>query len=254
MGKQRPWLAGVMAAVGVAALYYGHVRPWIYTWGARDDELTARMPGDDLVAADSMRATRAITIDAPPHDVWPWLAQIGEDRGGFYSYSLLEQAAGARIRNADDIHPEWQELRVGQTIWLARRYGRRARQIVAAVRPESHLVLMSPEDFDGLQRGRKASGAWTFQLRREGGGTRLLVRSSGGAVGRVWFDVVHFVMEQKMLRGVRARAERLARVEADIARSGRAPTVRSLGAGFRPGPLRTGQVGIGRPHPVQHNA
>lgn len=236
MGKQRSRLASVIAAVGFAALYHWQVRQWIYTWGARDDEVAARMPGDDLVVADIVRTTRAITIDAPPVDVWPWLAQIGEDRGGFYSYSLLEQAAGARIHNADYIHPEWQELRAGQTIWLSRRYGDRARQVVADVRPMSHLVLMSPADFEGLQKGQKALGAWIFQLRQEGGGTRLIVRSSGGAVGRIWFDIVHFVMEQKMMRGIRARAER------------------SSGSGLRPGPLRTGQVGADGPHPIQHNA
>ena len=85
----------------------------------------AVLPGDELVQPGVPRTTRAVTIDAPVDAVWPWLAQIGEDRGGFYSYSLLERAVGARIHNADAIHPEWQELRVGDTIWLARRYGER---------------------------------------------------------------------------------------------------------------------------------
>ena len=75
-----------------------------------------------------------MTVDAPVTTVWPWLAQIGEDRGGFYSYSLLERAVGAHIHNADVVHPEWQDLQVGDTVWLARRYGERARQVVAAVK------------------------------------------------------------------------------------------------------------------------
>lgn len=101
--------------------------------------------------------------------MWPWLAQIGKDRGGFYSYSLLERAVGAHIHNANTIHPEWQDLRVGDTVWLARRYGEGARQVVAAVEPLSHLVMMSPDDFRRVQRGEKASGSWGFHLRQEGG-------------------------------------------------------------------------------------
>jgi hypothetical protein len=136
-------------------------------WGADDEEITAVLPGDELVAADLLRTTRALTIDAPVEMVWPWLAQIGEDRGGFYSYSWLERAAGAHIHNANTVHSEWQNIRVGDTVWLARRYGERARQVVAAVKPKSHLVLMSPDDFRRVQRGEKACGAWTFCLLRQ---------------------------------------------------------------------------------------
>ena len=135
------------------------------------------LPGDDLVAAHTPRTTRALTIEAPISAVWPWLAQIGEDRGGFYSYSVLERAVGAHIENANTIHPEWQDVHVGDTVWLARRYGDAARQVVAAVAPGSHLVLMSPADFDRVQHGEIASGAWGFYLRRRAGWTRLI----GGA-------------------------------------------------------------------------
>jgi hypothetical protein len=207
MGRQRTWLAGLMAAVGAVALYRATVRPWMYTWGAHADEVEAALPGDELVSSHTPRTTRAVTIDASVDAVWPWLVQIGEGRGGFYSYSLLERAVGARIHNADTVHPEWQELRVGDTIWLARRYGNGARQVVAAVKPNAHLVLMSADDFSRVQRGEKASGAWSFHLRPESGWTRLIVRGSGGAVGHAAFDIPHFVMEQKMMRGIRDRAE-----------------------------------------------
>lgn len=200
-----------MAAVGDVALYRGRVRPWMYTWGARADEVEAALPGDELVQPGASRTTRGVTIDAPVDAVWPWLVQIGENRGGFYSYSLLERAVGAEIHNATTIHPEWQELRVGDTIWLARRYGDVARQVVAAVKPNAHLVLMSPDDFNRVQRGEKSSGAWGFHLRREAGCTRLIVRGSGGAVGHAAFDIPHFVMEQKMMRGIRDRAEQTRR-------------------------------------------
>lgn len=197
-----------MAAVGVIAMYRRELRPRMYAWGADDGEITAMLPGDEFVAAGTARTTRALTIDAPVRFVWPWLVQIGENRGGFYSYSLLERMAGADIHNANTIHPQWQDLRVGDTVWLARRYADTARQVVAAVESESHLVLVSPADFERLNRGEKASGAWAFCLRRQNAWTRLLVRGSGGAIGHPAFDVVHFVMEQKMMRGLRDRAER----------------------------------------------
>ncbi len=211
MGKQRTYLAGLMAGAGAIALYLGTVRQWMYTWGADDGEISAVLPGDEFVAAGTPTTTRALTIDAPVGLVWPWLAQIGEDRGGFYSYSWLERAAGADIHNANVIHPEWQDIRVGDTVWLARSYGEVARQVVAAVEPESHLVLMSPDDFKRVQRGEKASGAWSFHVRAQSGWTRLVIRGTGGAVGNAAFDIPHFVMEQKMMRGLRDRAEQTRR-------------------------------------------
>ena len=206
MGKQRPLLAAAMAAAGVAGLYRWVVRPRLYTWGATPEEVAAVLPGDELVRAGVSRTTRALTVDAPAAAVWPWLAQIGEDRAGFYSYDVFERAVGARIHNADVIHPEWQDLRVGDTVWMARRYGPRASQTVAAIEPGSHLVLMSAADVDRMQRGEKASGSWAFYLRPQGDRTRLLARGTGGSAGNTGYDLAHFVMERGMLRGIRERA------------------------------------------------
>lgn len=135
MGKQHPRLAAVTAAIGIAVLYRAHVRPWMYHWGARQDEIDAPLPGDELVGSGVPRTTRAVTIDAPRPDIWPWLAQIGEDHAGFYSYSLLERAVGADMHNAKFVHPEWQHLHVGDTVWLARRYGPDARRSSPRWRP-----------------------------------------------------------------------------------------------------------------------
>lgn len=209
MTKQRPWLAVGLALAGLDVAYRSHVKPWMYTWGATADEVAATLPGDDLVEPDLVRTTRAVTIDAPVEAVWPWLAQIGEDRGGFYSYSLLERAAGADIHNASTIHPEWQELYVGDVVTLAGRFGDYGRQVVAAVEPKSHLVLVSKPDYERVRSGEKATGSWAFYLRAEGAGTRLVARGTGGAVGRATFDVPHFIMESKMLWGIRSRAEHL---------------------------------------------
>jgi len=100
------------------------------------------LPGDGLVAASAMRSTRGLTIDASPEAVWQWLVQIAEDRGGFYSYGWLQRLVGARVHNTPTVRPEWQQLHVGSIIWLARRYGRSAQLVVAAVESGSHLVMV----------------------------------------------------------------------------------------------------------------
>ena len=201
------WLAAAMASVGVVVGYRARIRPWMYYWGATREEIVEDLPADELVATDRPRTTRAVTIDVGPETVWPWLAQIGENRGGFYSYSVLERGVGADIHNANTIHPEWQDLQVGDTVWLARRGGDRGRQVVAAMVPKSHLVLMSPDDYERVQHGEKASGSWSFHLRPEGKHTRLLARGNGGYGGNVLYDIVHFVMERGMLLGIRRRVQ-----------------------------------------------
>jgi hypothetical protein len=102
--------------------------------------------------------------------------------------------------------------------WLARRGGERGCQMVAAVEPKSHLVLVSKSDFERVSRGELATGSWAFHLRPANEGTRLLIRGSGGAVGHATFDVPHFIMERKMMLGIRRRAERL------FQNDGRTPT------------------------------
>ncbi|BBZ75634.1 hypothetical protein MANY_09710 [Mycolicibacterium anyangense] len=215
MGRQRPLLAAAMALAGGAGSYRWLVRPWMYSWGATAQETDAVLPGDELVEQGAPRTTRAITIKAPVQAVWPWLVQIGEDRGGFYSYDRLERLTGSRIRNTDVVHPEWQDLRVGDTVWLARRYGSKASQVVAAIEPNSHLVLMSPADAQRVLRGEKAFGSWAFYLHPQAGRTRLIARGTGGSAGITGYDIAHFVMERGMLRGIRARAERRAHPRAD---------------------------------------
>jgi hypothetical protein len=200
--------AAVAAATATAVVYRTRVRPWMYHWGATPDEVDAALPGDDLVDGTGPRTTRAVTVDAPPERVWPWLAQIGEDCAGFYSYAWLERLAGCDMHNADTVRAEWQHHDAGETVWLARRYGELGRQVIARIEPARMFAMVSPVDHDALNAGRRATGAWTFVLEPDGDGrTRLIARGSGGAVGHCAFDVAHFVMEQKMLRGIRERVE-----------------------------------------------
>ena len=105
-------LAGLGVALTAGYLLAG--RPWLRRWGATDHELTRVLPGDSLAPNPAIQSTWSVTINAPAAAVWPWIAQLGQDRGGFYSYAWLENLAGCHLRNADRIHPEWQHRTVGE--------------------------------------------------------------------------------------------------------------------------------------------
>src|SRR5512132_2606280 len=197
------------AVIGGAAAYLLVVRPWQLRWGATDEERDATLPGDDLIPTPDLTATRAITVHAPADQVWPWIAQLGQGRGGFYSYDVLENLVGCDIHSADRIVPQWQEVKVGDQVKLHPEVGLG----VAVVEPGRALVL----------RGGVPMGAvpppydftWAFVLReRPEGTTRLLVRERYAYTKR-WAGflvepvaAVAFVMSQRMLRGIRDRAER----------------------------------------------
>lgn len=194
-----------MAGIGLATLgIYGlFVRPWHLAWGATRDECFAAMPGDELLPVATTVSTRAIDIDAPPEDVWPWLAQMGQGRGGLYSYDFLENLFGLDIHSVDHIVPELQSLQPGDYVPLSQeRLGLIARHVA----PPHELVF---EFIDG---------GWVWSLvvvARGPGRSRLLVRnrwhsSWRGAAWRISFWVMEpaaFIMERKMLFGIRQRAE-----------------------------------------------
>jgi hypothetical protein len=95
------------------------VRPWHLRWGATDEDVRKSLPGDELVPHPTLESTRALTIQAPVKEVWRWLVQLGQDRGGFYSYDRLENLAGADIHNVERIVPQMQHLKVGDFVPMA---------------------------------------------------------------------------------------------------------------------------------------
>lgn len=201
---------GVTAIGGAMAAYVLLVRGRQLRWGATDDEADRPLPGDELIPHSDLSATRAITVRASADQVWPWIAQLGQGRGGFYSCDLLENLAGCDIHSADRIIPEWQTIRVGAEVKLAPQVGLE----VAALEPARALVLRG-----GVTMGSTPPPydfSWAFVLREQPDGTtRLLVRERYGYT-RWWapllvepVQVVSFVMSQKMLRGIRDRAERI---------------------------------------------
>jgi hypothetical protein len=200
-----------MAIGGAGAAYVLIARPRQLRWGATDAEFNESLPGDDLIATADLSATRAITIRASAGLVWPWIAQLGQGRGGFYSYDWLENLARCDIHSADRIVPEWQDVAVGDEVRLAPEVS----LAVSSVEPKRSLVLRG-----GIPIGNSAPPydfTWAFALRDEPNETtRLLVRERY-AYTRRWArlvvepaEAVSFVMSKKMLRGIRDRAERTA--------------------------------------------
>jgi hypothetical protein len=210
---------GLAGSLVILVLLNPALRPWYMGWGATASELNRIYPGDQLAPDVLSVATRGITIHAPTEKVWPWIAQVGEDRAGFYSYTWLENLFLADMHNADRINPQWQSRQVGDTVWLARkdRYHGTARTLVAMYEPGHALVLVSPTDYEKLvHTGPPIDGAWTFILEPDGEhSSRLIMRSRGRSTGilkRAFdyfvFDPAHFIMERGMMLGIKRRAER----------------------------------------------
>ena len=201
----------VVGLTAVAAAGILVARRWQLRWGATVQESGESLPGDDLISDPDLAATRAITVGAAAGQVWPWIAQLGQGRGGFYSYDFLENLAGCDIHSADQIVPGWQDVKVGDQIRLAPQVA----LTVARLERGRSLVLRG-----GVPMGDTSPPydfTWAFVLRENlPGTTRLLVRERYGYT-RPWArllvepaEAVSFVMSQKMLRGIRDRAERLA--------------------------------------------
>jgi hypothetical protein len=200
-------LAAVVAALG--AVYLRLVRPWHVRWGATDEEVSAALPGDDVWPAPRRVETRAITVRAPADEVWRWVRQLGQDRGGFYSYEVLENLAGARMRSADSVLTGLAEREPGEKLWLAPadRYGGAGYVEIARVDPGRALVALT----HGATPAPNGSWAW-YVVPVGADTTRLLVRGRADGVGPPLFDLlvfepVHFIMERGMLLGLAARAE-----------------------------------------------
>src|SRR5690606_11210755 len=159
MGTRHGFRAAATAASAVGALLL--TRRLTQTWGTWVGEHECVLPGDDLVPeAGAVVATRAVTVDAPPARVWPWLVQIGQGRGGFYSYDALENLVGLGIRSADTVEERWQGLAVGDEVRLADEVALR----VALLEPGSHLVLLgAPERSEAAVMPFRFS--WAFVVR-----------------------------------------------------------------------------------------
>jgi hypothetical protein len=208
---------GLFASV-LAGVYTLVVRPRLLRWGANDDEVNGPYPGAELIPGGTRSATMAVTINAPPSGVWPWLVQMGYGRAGWYSWDHLDN--WGRV-SADRIHPEWQQIAVGdhlpgtpddKTWWE-----------VAALEPERFLGLrasydlrMRPFDPSGSRPRYYTDSLWGFLLSELPGGRTRLVVSGYWALRPRWLqplasliflEAEHWVMQTRQFARLKKLAE-----------------------------------------------
>lgn len=191
-------VSGMIGASGLLAAYLAWIRPWQLRWGASDAEAAMAMPGDHWLPAPSFDATRAVEIDAPPEEIWPWITQMGAGRAGWYSYDWIDNLGreSARI-----IHPEWRVEAAGDQV------------------PMAAFLWFVVEEIDAprytVWRSSDSSATWTWALYPlQGGRTRLLSRmrikyewTSPKILFHLAADVGDFLMMRKCMLGIKERAE-----------------------------------------------
>ena len=221
------WILGSLAVAlaAIVILYLAALRPWSHRRGATDAEVEGSLPGDDLVPNAKVTYTQAITIDAPPEEVWPWLIQIGYGRAGWYTYDWFYKLTGSADfvdgdRSAERIIPELQDLKAGDTIELAQGMS----FDVVTLAPNRTLVLLARanmETGEGFDLSDPApanyiSISWVYALAPlDGNRARLLVRwhgdtspGLGSALSiHVPTEAGALIMQPKLLKGIKARAE-----------------------------------------------
>jgi proline iminopeptidase len=235
------WARGLLGFTGAAVLGYGvWVRPRLLRWGATDAEVAGPFPGEDLVPDGRRSGTMAVTIDAPPDEVWPWLVQIGWDRGGWYSWDHLDNAGRP---SAHEVHPEWQDLAVGDRLkFWAPGAGVMDSYQVAVLEPCRFLGLHGVSDLQGraLDPGARRppfsmEGLWGFLLSEApGGGTRLVTSGYQSFrprwLGRFFYEWLLapavWVMSTRMLTVLKRNIERAGGRRAPASARGSWPAMR----------------------------
>lgn len=177
------------------------LRHWHRHWGATDAEVTAAMPGDELVPGARVFCTRAVTIDAPPEAVWPWLVQVGFGKAGFYSNDLLDNVAHP---SADRVLEQFKDPKVGEWVPMFSKISDATAFRIAAIKPSEALVWFRPDS------------TWVWTLTDIGGRTRLVTRvrilsrwhrPADALTSLVLMEFGDFPMMRKMLRTLKHRAE-----------------------------------------------
>ena len=218
----------IVSGLGGAALMGVHlILPFLHgyraRWGATDEELKRPWPGDEFVPVARGGFTHAIALHAPASQVWPWVVQIGQDKGGFYSYEFLENLVGCNIHNADRLVPEWQQLKVGCLL----RLHPAAAVPVELLEPGKGFVMhgvINTATGEGAAGGATPSQdfvnvSWLFYVEDVPGGSRFISRwrvdyepgfKNEVMYGRYGLEPIAAVMDFKMLKGVKQRAERAA--------------------------------------------
>lgn len=212
-----PLLVGLAAASAAVATYGSVLRPRINRWGATDEEVNKTLPGDELESpmGDRSVSTRAITINAKPNEIWPWLVQMGSGRAGFYTHEWVERLlliTYADGHSSTRIHPEWQALAVGERV----PYSRINTVPVVLFDPPNafwageHLVL---EPLDGARTRliARTRGGWLEPFARRVPALWPFLWPLAALIDRGPGELLHHYMETGMLKGIKARAEAIQR-------------------------------------------
>lgn len=198
--KTKRVFAGIGIMLLVLSLGYLAIRPWHLRWGVKTEEVARAMPGD----LEHIGWTRAITIDATPEQIWPWLVQWGQGRGGWYSYDWLENLFGFDIHTSDRILPEYQNLKIGDPICMSSSFC------------TSHVTVLEPNKWLSWQaKDEDGNPVWTFTFglfSLDAAHTRLIVRESFRSdfmppAAVFVLEIPDVVMELKMLNTVKSRVE-----------------------------------------------
>ncbi len=195
----RATIASLIFVVSLAATLWFIYRPWALTWGSTNEEIACPMPGDEVLELPTFNATRAVTIEATPEEIWPWIIQIGYRRAGFYSYDVLDNDG---IPSAERILPEYQNLKVNELIPLTETANVRVTELDS----QKFMVLVFEVE------GTWSNATWVWGLYPEDAShTRLVTRLRADARGvraRVFLDLGEIIMMRKCMLGIKRRAER----------------------------------------------
>ena len=178
--------------------------PAMDRWGTNDAEVNAVYPGDELLTNPGRVSTRAITVKAEPEKIYPWIVQTGADKSGMYSYTWLENLMGCKMAKDETIHPEWQNLKVGDLMKMCASDPAPTPYAVAEVIPNEAVIY-----------GHQENGAWVdlwqfILVPQKDGSTRLISRTRTNMTGGIWEVIrpISFFMEQKMLSTIKTLAEK----------------------------------------------
>jgi hypothetical protein len=207
------WAAVLGVIAALLSVLLTLVRPWYLGWGATPAERSGALPGDELSAGPF--ETRAIDIAAPSEQVFAWIAQLGQDRAGFYSYTALENLVGCEMPDVRRLDPALQHWKLGDKLWMYPHDALDGMGHATLLHHEAGRALVFGTHTPVDPPGSPPTGTWSFVVEPTGErSARLLTRGSGGArtwLGRAFartvFEPLHFAMERRMLEGVRGLAE-----------------------------------------------